>query len=144
MRKFIATREYLNETVNNKITGGKTITILKNKKHSKLGIDYYFTVKDKEYNDIGYIEITDRENGYKSIPYYQSGNVELNKKGSGYGTSLYISLINSLNKPLISDPALSGEGKYLWESLVKKGYAETWIDDKGRERFISIKKKDSL
>ena len=143
LKKFIKTtiREYLNENVNNKIIGDKTTAILKSKKNSRLGIDYYYDVYDDVDNVIGYIEITDRENGHKPIPYYQSGNVELHRKGVGYGTSLYISLINSLEKPLVSDPGLSDEAKGLWDKLVNMGYATKWIDDMSRERFISIKKR---
>ena len=111
LKKFIKAtiREFLNENVNNEIIGDKTTAILKGKKNSRLGIDYYFKVYDDENNKIGFIEITDRENGYKPIPYYQSGNVKLDRhrRGSGYGTSLYISLIKSLDKPLVSDPSLS-------------------------------------
>lgn len=142
IKKFIHTtiNEYLNENIIKKIIGDITTALLTNITKSKLGMDYYFVVYNHENKKIGYIEITDRENGYKPLPYYQSGNVELNTTNRGYGSSLYISLINNLDKPIISDPGLSEQGKKLWNSLLKRGYAKIWIDNKKRERYISINK----
>ncbi len=140
-------KESLNEnaTPPQTIIGSKTKLVLVSTNNEVLGLTSRYDVFDKEDSLIGYVEITDRSKGSKlAKDAIQVGNVELNSPNQGYGSSLYLSLINTFSLPIISDPSLSTQGHYLWGSLVKKGYAKTWEDERKRNRYISISEYKSL
>ena len=81
-----------------------------------------YDVQDKDGNKIGNIHISDRGD------YYQISNVNLKNERTGLGTEIYETIIKQLDKPLISDKALSEKAKGLWDKLVKKGLAEKFKD----------------
>jgi len=81
-----------------------------------------YDVQDKDGNNIGNVHIADKGD------YYQISNVKLKNERTGLGTEIYKKLITELDKPLISDKALSEKAKGLWDKLVKEGVAEKFND----------------
>jgi hypothetical protein len=79
-----------------------------------------YKINNKDGEQLGRISINLRND----LGGYQVENSSVSDKGKGIGKDAYISLIKSLDKPLISDNSLTPEAKGLWESLKKDGYAE--------------------
>ena len=105
-----------------------------------------YDVQDKNGNNLGSVHIADKGE------YYQITNVQLKNERTGLGSEIYKTIISKLDKPLISDKALSEKAKGLWDKLVKEGVAEKFNDtfELGgktytEDRYRTIKpKKQSL
>lgn len=83
---------------------------------------------------LGHIGINDRQD----LGGYQVETSRVLAVGKGTGGDAYKALINSLDKPLISDSSLTPDAKALWESLVRQHYAKF---DKGLSKYISNGKR---
>jgi len=56
--------------------------------------------------------------------YYQVSNIKVNTPNEGIGTEAYRKLINTLDKPLVSDVIRSDSAEAVWKKLEKEGLAK--------------------
>ena len=94
---------------------------------------FSFIIKDNKTNDnLGNLSFNYRDD----LGGYQVENVKVFEVGTGIGIEAYRKLINTLDKPLISDSLRSGGADSLWAKLEKEGLAKF---DKQQNKYFSIK-----
>lgn len=115
----VGVQETPKETVG--VEGGDKLVLDKRHKEIRADKDHYpFDFIDKKGNNLGVISVNER----RDLGGYQVETSEIKNRGKGNGKKMYKALIESLDKPLISDISLTKDAKGLWESLVKDGVAE--------------------
>jgi hypothetical protein len=90
---------------------------------NKVDKGYIYTIKQNGTNYIiGTIGIENKGD------YYQIRKTKINDffQQKGYATEAYKKIVESLDKPLISDKELTANAKKLWEKLVRDGVAEKY------------------
>jgi hypothetical protein len=94
---------------------------------------FSFIIKDSKTDDkLGNLSFNYRDD----LGGYQVENVKVSEGGTGIGTEAYRKLINTLDKPLISDSLRSKSADSLWAKLEKEGLAKF---DEQQSKYFSIK-----
>jgi len=70
---------------------------------------------------------------------YQVSNIKVNTPNKGIGTEAYRKLINTLDKPLVSDAIRSNSAEAVWKKLEKEGLA---IFNENTKQYESVKSEN--